>query len=247
MNDVNTVESMPTEDDLKTAKTSKTNKNNKNNKSDLKKKSIVIRCNYNKLLQVDELIFTQGALKHATKENMRKLKNSIITNGFVFPIYVWENAGKYYVIGGHHRVKALKELLEKSYTIEGVPCVLIHANNIKEAKKFVLLDSAQYAKIDKKEFGDFVLDADIDLDTILNEIANKEIELADIFKIEFPVDYNQGRNAIAPKIPAVVVAFALTAEQARKVKDKLGDLLISEAIKDYVLKQLCSENISANS
>lgn len=210
-------------------------------------KKIQIKCKYTSLENPAELVFLQGSLKSATKENMRKLKNSLIKNGFVFPIYIWKNDNKKFIVGGHHRVKAVQELIAQNYQIDGVPCIEINAKNINEAKKFVLLDSAQYAKINKTEFGDFALEADIDVNEILNEIVSKEIELADIFKNDFPIDYNQGKNAAAPKIHGTIIAFLLTQEQTDKLKTKFATFSLSEAIKNYIIEKLCSENTQANS
>lgn len=216
-------------------------------KNDIDSKKIVIKCNYTTLEKPEELTFLQGLLKSTTKENLRKLKNSLVKNGFVFPIYVWKDSDKKYIIGGHHRVKALQELLLQGYSIDGVPCVYVAAKNIAEAKKFVILDSAQYAKINKKEFGDFALEADIDVNELLNEVVSKEIELADVFKNDFPINYDQGKNATAPKIPGVIIAFVLSHEQAEKLKIKFASFSLSESIKNYIVQNLCSESTQANS
>ena len=211
-----------------------------------KKKTIPIRCQYSRLFQPAELSWFQGELKRITKNDLQKIKTSIIKNGFVFPVYVWLDGDKNYIIGGHHRLKAINELEQEGYAIDGIPAVIVNASSYEEAKKFVLLDSSHYAKIDKKEFGFFAEESGIDITEILNEVASKEIELADIYKKTLPVPYDLLPSATASKVPVKIVAFTLTQEEFDLLKKNFIGEILSDEVKKYILKSLSEKDIKKN-
>jgi len=175
---------------------------------------IEIKCGYDKLYQYKELTQSQGKLKTITKDATQKLINSIKNNGVVFPIYVWQHKGKNWIIGGHHRSSVIFNLQKAGYKIAGIPAIHIQAKTMDEAKKFVLLDSAQYAAIDKKNFGDFL--GELKLDDILSEVNNKEIELSDVTKQFMDIRYDQVRDANADA-RKMIVAFAVTKEEYKAI------------------------------
>jgi len=69
-------------------------------------KKIEIKCETKKYLTIDQLQEMQGKLKRLDKENERKLRNNIIQNGIVFPLFVWQNK----IIDGHQRLAVLRKL-----------------------------------------------------------------------------------------------------------------------------------------
>jgi hypothetical protein len=188
--------------------------NKKASKPEHAGKVIEIKCGYDKLYQYKDLTPSQGNLKTITKAATQKLINSIKNNGVVFPIYVWQHNGKNWIIGGHHRSIVIFNLQKAGYRIAGIPAVHIKANTMDEAKKFVLLDSAQYAAIDKKNFGDFL--GELKLDDILSEVNNKEIELSDVTKQLMEIRYDQIRDANADA-RKMIVAFAVTKEEYKAI------------------------------
>jgi hypothetical protein len=200
-------------------------------------KAIEIKCGYDKLYQYDELTRSQGDLKHITKDATQKLINSIKNNGIVFPIYVWQNDGKNYIIGGHHRSAVIHNLQKAGWKIAGIPAVHVKASSMDEAKKFVLLDSSQYAAIDKKKFGDFL--GELKLDDILVEVNNKEIELSDVTKQLLDVRYDQVRNAEGTA-KMMIVAFAVTKEDYKKILARAIPKRIGDYVKEKILNEVKS-------
>lgn len=194
---------------------------------------IEIKCGYDALYQYKELTQSQGKLKNITKDTTQKLINSIKNNGVVFPIYVWQDGGKNWIIGGHHRSSVIYNLQRAGYTIKGIPAIHIKATSMDEAKKFVLLDSAQYAAIDKKNFGDFL--GELKLDDILSEVNNKEIELSDVTKQLLDVRYDQLTNAAAD-IKKRIVAFAVSTEEYKKILEKSLPKQPGEYARELVLR-----------
>ncbi len=100
-----------------------------------------------------------NALKEAKDRDVTKLKNSIVNDGFRFPMFIW--ADHKFVIDGAGRDKALLELEAEGYQIEDVPVVEIEAENKREAKMLALQASSKYGDITEQSYGDFTLDMEL--------------------------------------------------------------------------------------
>lgn len=73
-------------------------------------KTINIACITRDALPLDDLVPFQGSLKSLSKEDFAKLRREIVDTGFAFPIFVWQNEGSNFIIGGHQRVRTLLEM-----------------------------------------------------------------------------------------------------------------------------------------
>lgn len=102
----------------------------------------------------------QQKLKTISDDKLTKLKNNIIKNGIIMPIFTWKDN----IIDGHHRVKVFKELLNEGYMFSGqekqvdqqIPYVEIIAEDEKKAAEYVLSYSSEYAKINKKGLTEYL-------------------------------------------------------------------------------------------
>ena len=141
-----------------------------------------------------ELKWLQSSkLKEPGSKGLDKLKNSLKENGFVQPFNVWQDAkGVVWILDGHHREKALKQLEAEGYEIpEMLPANFIDCADRKAAAKMVLVYSSIYAKITNDGLGEFLDDFELDLSDLANEIDlpgisvdhfNEEINLDDFFE-----------------------------------------------------------------
>lgn len=133
-------------------------------------------------------------LKDINREALEKLKNSLRKNNFIQPFNLWkDNSGKYWVLDGIHRQKAMMELESDGISIpKNLPANILKCKDKKEAAKYVLLYSSSYAKISEAGLKDFLdinkllikeLSEEIDLDAInldslfTNDDNNIEIEI----------------------------------------------------------------------
>ena len=114
---------------------------------------INIKWDTSEQLALDELIPFQGNLKQRSQADIDKLKESLQREGLIMPFAVWKNEGKYYILDGHGRHEALRQL---AMTIDsGVqltdkyPCLIIHADTEDDARKALLQITSQYGKITK--------------------------------------------------------------------------------------------------
>lgn len=109
---------------------------------------------------------------HVSKEKMLLLKQSIIDNGFCFPIVVIEDSGKYIIIDGFHRwLIAGPDWLD----MEEVPVVILEHDISKRMIATVQFNKAR---------GVHSLDADADLIKDLTDQGKSEEEMCVSLGIE---------------------------------------------------------------
>lgn len=159
-----------------------------------------------KRLPITSLHEFQGDFKTLGKKQFEKLKKSIEKNGFIQPFFIWNKDGKYYILDGHQRKKAIIDLYGDTIDVD---CLEIKATSELEAKKFVLYYSTSYAEFDKDSFfnfadglsfddleafqfpgfsfseNDFLKGLDNDQDDEIPEVAQNElgVQLGDIYTL----------------------------------------------------------------
>ncbi len=143
--------------------------------SQKKIKKIGVYLDNTEKVELNKIISLQGDLKKASPTDIRKLKNSLKKNGIRFPVFVWKHSGKIYSIDGIHRKTALKELESEGWEIpHEIPCVYVHAENIAEAKKLLMIASSSYARVTQSGFNEF--SDGLDLSEIIQQIAIEGIK-----------------------------------------------------------------------
>ncbi len=155
--------------------------------------------NSNGLPTIDyhELEDLQMDFKTIGREELNKLKNSIIKHGVFLPKFVWENKGKYWTLDGHQTKKALMEL-ESEYDIPEIPIVKVKAKSKKDAIEKILIINSRYGKINNRT--DIFNVMDIDLTEIESLIVIPEIKIVpthiDIKSGWNPLKYDQCGDGI---------------------------------------------------
>lgn len=140
------------------------------------KKTIQIKCSAAQTLPLDLILEFQGGLKKLSKANLEKLKNNILKNGFVAPIFVWDDKGDYRICDGHQRLAALISLRQDGYNIPLIPVDVIQAADEAEAKKILLSICSSYGEFDLDELTEWVSDLDSDIADLLR-FTDSEISL----------------------------------------------------------------------
>lgn len=133
-------------------------------------KQVKISCQGATTLDLEELTILQGDLKDLSETNYEKLKSRILERGFSFPFFIWpdKKTGTNWILDGTHRKLVLIKLKEEGYSIPKLPCDIIEASNIKEAKAKLLECTSNYAKISHDGFLEFT--ADLNLEEIEQNI-----------------------------------------------------------------------------
>lgn len=146
----------------------------------MSKKIIVKNPNNLPTISYKNLKDLQGNLKTINKDNLEKLKQSIIKYDIFVPKFVWiENNKNYWIEDGHQTIKALAALEKEGYSIPDIPYVKVECENKKDAAEKLLQINSRYGEynLDTTFFEDF----DIDLDFIGNiEIPELDIKLEEL-------------------------------------------------------------------
>ena len=131
-------------------------------------KCIEIKCQGAGTLPLDAIIEFQGNLKKLSKSSLKKLKNRILQEGFIAPIFIWEHEGDNFILDGHQRLQALLSLRKEGFDIPLIPVDYIQAEGIEDAKRKLLSITSQY--------GEF------DLDELHSWLSNFDEEIRDTFR-----------------------------------------------------------------
>lgn len=123
--------------------------------------------------------FQPENLKKATGEQLKRLKTSLLKNGFALPFTVWQEKRNLWILDGHFREQAMQSLQAEGVNIPPkLPAVFIKCKDRKEAKKFVLVYNSRYAEIQQDSLTDFI--TDLNLDDLLQEIELSDINLNEL-------------------------------------------------------------------
>lgn len=107
----------------------------------------------------------QGDLKILSEENYAKLKKSLTEKGLFVPVMVWDDGKDLRIIDGHGRGRLFEHenvsfVDSKGKKTNEVPCLIIQADNLKDAKEKLLLINSQYQSITPEGFEEFTFDLD---------------------------------------------------------------------------------------
>ncbi|GAB3272887.1 hypothetical protein GCM10027347_44860 [Larkinella harenae] len=97
----------------------------------------------------------QGNLKDLSKSNYKRLVQSIETEGFFFPLFVWfePQTGDPYTLDGNQRLRVLRTEFPGGVDL---PYVEVKADDQEHAKKMILLISSNYGEVTKDGFDEFI-------------------------------------------------------------------------------------------
>ena len=124
------------------------------------KKVIEVKCKGADTLPIDRILEFQGELKTLSKDNEKKLRNSILKFGFIAPFFVWDDKGEWRLLDGHQRLKTLLKMREEGYDIPLLPVDYIEADSEEDAKRKLLHISSQYGEFSPEGFENFTLELD---------------------------------------------------------------------------------------
>lgn len=91
----------------------------------------------------------QWKLKKRNADLIEQLKKSILEDGFLAPIFIWQD-NWWYILDWHQRLKALNELAKKKEMLENddVPVVYIQAETEQEAWNNIFAYNSHYSEVE---------------------------------------------------------------------------------------------------
>lgn len=130
-------------------------------------------------MPLEEILDFQGGIKRLTKENMEKLKESILKYGFAAPVFIWatKKGITKKCLDGHQRAKILLHLKREGYEIPEVPVDYIYADTEKEAKEILLHISSQYGQWVAQQLDIYMIEAKIDALEISRTVVIDELNV----------------------------------------------------------------------
>lgn len=207
------------------------------------KRKIIVRILKSELVDWKKIEPIQNDnLKSISEKNYKKLKKSILSNGFVDALKVWKDKkGKLWLLDGKHRKKAFCDLEKEGVEIPGkLNALFIDCKNRKQAAEFVLVFSSQYADVEQEGLVEFINLEGLDRKTIGTaiEIPTVEIDLLGSSDINLNTDFDAVRNGaftnyIKNNSDSFEVTFIFKKEYEEIVKGA-----IAEAGKDKLVKQI---------
>jgi len=124
------------------------------------KKVIEVKCKGADTLPIDRILEFQNDLKTLSKDNEKKLRNSILKFGFIAPFFVWDNQGEWKLLDGHQRLKTLLKMRKEGYDIPLLPVDYIEAESEEDAKRKLLHITSQYGEFTVDGFENFTFGLD---------------------------------------------------------------------------------------
>lgn len=184
------------------------------------------------------LIPIQGDLKeYECKKGRIALKNSIVSEGIIFPTFIWNDGDKKYIWDGHGRQEVYKLLEAEGYEIPDLPVVYILAKNRADAKIKLLKKEQDYRRrISKEGLGDFLDNESITIDDIegINLPGIGEMDISFLNGImnsnEKDNTNNSSNDTNAGEVPKVPKAKIGDIYQLDNHRIMCGDSLIKENV-----------------
>lgn len=151
-------------------------------------KRIEIKCKGNKEIPIHDLHEMQGNLKSLSKENFKRLKQEILRDGFSFVPHVWtDQEGKHHIIDGHQRLRVLRHLIEHNYECGPIPCAILEAISLQDAKQKLLAGASQYGTLGEDGLREFISDLEFEKkpDDLLSYYHFPELDLDEFIESHF--------------------------------------------------------------
>jgi DNA modification methylase len=145
-----------------------------------KMKQIRIACKGAIELDYKELNELQGDLKDLSEEDYLKLETEILETGFAFTPHIWkdEKKKKWFLVDGHQRIRVVRVMVEqKGYSCPPIPCSIVEAKDLKEAKRRVLQGTSQYGKMTEDGLYEFSTSAELSLKQLTDSFRLPDIDM----------------------------------------------------------------------
>ncbi len=119
-------------------------------------------------------------------EAAAKLRGSILSLGFSFPIHAWKNGSKNYILDATQRTRELRAMRDDGWKVPRLPVVWVHAKDKKQAVKKLLAAASQYGEVTPEGLHEFINVFKLDFKTVMNEFKFPEINMPKFEAAFFP-------------------------------------------------------------
>ena len=123
---------------------------------------IKIRCTTGCTMNIDDMDWYPSKLKKHSDLEIERIVQSIIDDGFLFPISIGKVGDKNYIIDGECTYNALQELKYRGYEIPEIPVYFVRCNE-ETIKKVILIGTSTNHCVTEVSLKEFVKDTDLNL------------------------------------------------------------------------------------
>lgn len=180
--------------------------------------------------------FQTPNFKDMSRKDMDKLKASLKNNDFIFPFMIWDDGKTLWILDGHHRQRAMQELIAEGVTIDdAMPANYVECKSRKDAAKLVAIYSSIYAKVSKKGFLDFVENFELELQELSFEIDMPSFDIDKLSSTTIDEEWlDEKEEEDVPKNPICAAGDIWELGNHR--------LICGDSLNDEVLAQLMQGN-----
>lgn len=119
----------------------------------------------------------QGDLKELSQSEYLKLRKEILKNRFNDPFQIWKDDGALKIISGTQRKKTLLQMREEGYVVSKVPCLIVQADNEKQAREMLLERASAYGKVTPEGLFEFMSESDLEIKDLKESFRFPEVDL----------------------------------------------------------------------
>lgn len=123
---------------------------------------IKIRCTTGYTMNIDDMDWYPSKLKKHSDLEIERIVQSIIDDGFLFPICIGKVDDKNYIIDGECTYNALQELKYRGYEIPEIPVYFVRCNE-ETIKKIILIGTSTNHCVTEISLKEFTKDTDLNL------------------------------------------------------------------------------------
>lgn len=139
---------------------------------------IKIACTSGITLPLEEISIYPSKLKKHSQLEIERVVESIVDDGFLFPLAIGKLDGKNYVIDGECTYYALQELKYRGYEIPEIPVYYVRTNE-KTIRKNILIGTSTNHCVTRNSILDFITNMQIDL----KQFSFNESERIDFYTV----------------------------------------------------------------
>lgn len=123
---------------------------------------IKIKCTTGYTMNIDDMDWYPSKLKKHSDLEIERIVQSIIDDGFLFPICIGKVDDKNYIIDGECTYNALQELKYRGYDIPEIPVYFVRCNE-ETIKKMILIETSTNHCVTEISLKEFTKDTDLNL------------------------------------------------------------------------------------
>ena len=123
---------------------------------------IRIKCTTGITMSLDEMNWFPSKLKKHSDLEIQRIRDSIIEDGFLFPIAIGKVGDKNYIVDGECTYNALQQLKYEGYEIPEIPIYYVRCNE-ETIKKMILIGTSTNHCVTEISLKEFVKGTDLNL------------------------------------------------------------------------------------